>query len=145
MGEWKNGLRDGYGEIYEPDNNYIFGYFKNNKQNGFFIFYNLKNSKIIVGYNINGKIEGIVKYFRNKKEGKLIIVKNGKKIFEIENEDKIINYLDNNINKYNDKQIDYTFNKYFYMKREQIEKILINKCNNIDINEIIIQLKKIKK
>ena len=144
MGAWKNGLRDGYGEVYEPDNNYFFGFYKNNLQNGFFMFYNKKNDKMIVGYNNNGKVDRIAKYFRKEKQGKLIILKNCKKVKEIEEEDKIINYL-NDKNNFDYKIMDDYYKKYFYMKREELEEILINKCNNININEIKEILKSIKK
>ena len=64
MGQWMNGLRDGYGEIYRAGGyNYLYGYFRNNIQNGFFMFYNSKTGKIIIGFNTNGKIDGIVKTF----------------------------------------------------------------------------------
>jgi len=33
IGEWLNGLKDGYGEIYGQNNNYFFGYFRNNNNN----------------------------------------------------------------------------------------------------------------
>ena len=130
MGRWVNGLRDGYGEIYGPKNNYLFGFFKNNLQNGFFMFYNTKSKKIIIGFNNNGRVDGILKYFRVQQEGKLIIIRNGRKIKEIDNQIKINNYLNdpNNIEQ-NNSFIDKRFYKYFFMKRNQLENILIERCN----------------
>ena len=139
IGEWKNGLRDGYGEIYEPENNYFFGFFKNNVKNGFFMFYNIKNGKIIVGYNNNGKIDEIVKYFKKDKEGKLIIIKNGKRIMEIEDEVNIIKYFNDKNNLKTD-----NFNKYFIIKRKELENLLINKCIDINITDIYEQFRYIK-
>ena len=135
MGEWSNGLRDGYGEIYSPNKNYIFGFFRNNLQNGFFMLYNIKSKKIIVGYYTNGKVDEIVKYFKRREEGKLIIVKNGKTIKEITNEEKIVNYLNNkdNFGKKSQFLKNKEYQKYFFMKREELENILSNK---IDIEEI---------
>ena len=144
MGEWKNGLRDGYGEIYDSSNNYFFGFFRNNLENGFFMFYNTKYGKIIVGYNTNGKADGIVKYFKRQKEGKLIIIKNGRIIMEIEDEIQIKTYLNNKSN-FDDKIMNKYYHKYFYMKRDILERILIKKCNEIDIDEINEQIKKVKK
>lgn len=144
IGEWKNGLRDGYGEIFEPPNNYFFGFFRNNLQNGFFMFYNIKSGKIIVGYNTNGKVDGFVKYYKKKMEGKLIIVKSGRVIMEIADENKIRNYI-NDKNNFDGKRMSKHFNKYFYMKREELERIIINKCNDLDIDDINERLKKIKK
>ena len=129
MGTWSNGVREGYGEVFLPKNSYFFGNFKNNIQNGFFIFYNAKNGRIIVGNSINGKVEGIIKYFKSKNEGKLILLKNGIKNMEIEDPNKIENYLD----KINDNSI---INKFFYMKRNEIEKIINDKINNMNIEDI---------
>ena len=138
MGQWINGLRDGYGEIYGPCHNYFFGFFRNNLENGFFMFFNSKTKKIIIGFNTNGKIDGILKYYRGKSEGKLLIVKNGKKIKEIGDEEKIQNYLNdpNNFKPNHPFVKEKTFNKYFFMNRNQLEKILIEKSNSKDFEEI---------
>lgn len=134
IGEWLNGLKDGYGEIYGPNNNYFFGYFKNNSQNGFFIFYNNKTGKIVVGFNANGKVDGIAKYFMPKSEGRLLIVKNGHKIKEI----KDIQNIDNIIKESENKSLGkLQLNKYFYMNREEIEPILNEKINNENYNEML--------
>ena len=114
---------------------YFFGFYTNNVPNGFFMSYNTKNGKILIGFNNHGKVDGIAKYFRQKMEGKLIILKNRQKEMEIQEEDKIINYL-NDKNNYDDKIIEQSYIKYFYMKREELEKILIDKCNKINISEI---------
>ena len=129
IGEWLNGLKDGYGEIYGPNNNYFFGFFKNNSQNGFFIFYNDKSGKIIVGFNANGKVDGVAKYFMPNKEGKLLLLKNGHKIKEIKSENEL------------DKKIIKKLNKYFYMNRKEIEPILRDKINNENYEEMINLLK----
>ena len=135
LGHWVNGLRDGYGEVYGPKNNFYCGFYKNNLQHGFFMFYNTKSKKIIIGFYTNGRIDGILKYFKGNQEGKLIIVKNGRKLKEIDNEEKIDNYLNNfEENKMFIK--DKTFINYFLMKRDQIESILIEKCNLEDIKQI---------
>ena len=135
IGEWLNGLKDGYGEIY-GNNNYFFGFFKNNSQNGFFIFYNNKTGKIVVGFNANGKVDGIAKYFMPKSEGRLLIVKNGHKVKEIKN----IENLDNII-KENENLGKLTLNKYFYMTRSEIEPILNEKIYNENYNEMLELLK----
>lgn len=143
-GEWLNGLRDGYGEIYGPKNTYYFGFFKNNVQNGFFMFYNSKSKKIIVGYNINGKIDGIAKYFKKGLEGKLIVIKFGKRIKEMTNEDKINDYLNNSNNFEPNHSFvrDKQFNHYFYMNREELENILLDKIKTVDYDEIINRIHK---
>ena len=133
MGQWMNGLRDGYGEIYGAGGcSYFYGYFRNNIQNGFFMFYNSKSGKIIVGFNTNGKIDGIVKIFKSDKEGKLLIVQNGHKLKEIKNEEEIAEYLESHKQKYFKNQI---FWEYFIMKREELERILKNKCDLDEFNE----------
>ena len=134
IGQWDNGLRNGYGEIYGPKNNYFFGYFKNNLENGFFIFFNGKTKKIIIGFKSNGKVDGIVKYFKGGKEGKLIIVRNGRKIKEINDETKIYNYLNdpNNFDSIKDK----CFIKYFLMERNELEKIINAKFDLEEFEEI---------
>jgi hypothetical protein len=137
MGEWLNGARNGYGEVYSNhDHNYFFGFFRNNLQNGFFMLYNIKSKKIIVGFYTNGKVDEIVKYFRRKEEGKLLIVKNGKKIKEIENEEKIEKYLKNkeHFGKNSQFMKNIGVQKYFYMKRKDLENILSDKVNVEEIN-----------
>ena len=59
----------------------------------FFLFYNDKTGKIIVGYNTNGKVDGISKYFMPENEGRILILKNGHKIKEIKNLQKNIEIL----------------------------------------------------
>ena len=137
IGEWLNGLKDGYGEIYGQNNNYFFGYFKNNAQNGFFMFYNNKTGKIIVGFNANGKVDGIAKYFMPKCEGRLLIVKNGHKVKEIKNENDVNSsniIIDENGDRCFGKQ---KLNKYFYMTRSEIEPILNEKIYNENYNEML--------
>lgn len=138
MGQWVNGLRNGYGEIYGPKNDYFVGFFKNNLKHGFFMFYNIKTRKIIIGFNKYGKIDGILKCFRGNQEEKLIIVKNGRKIKEMDNEEKINNYL-NEPDNFDSNQAfmeDRSFNEYFLMKRNELEDILIQKYNSEDIDQI---------
>ena len=81
----------------------------------FFMFYIIKSKKIIIGFNNNGKIDGIVKYFKDKIEPKLFLVKNGRKIKEIDNEEKINDFLNeqNNFDSKKSFEIDKSFNKYF--------------------------------
>lgn len=123
-GEWVNGLREGYGEVYGKGHNYLFGYFKGNNPNGFFVFFNSKSGKIIIGYHINGKIEGFVKIFRENKEGSFLVIKNGHKILEIEGEEEIENYIndENNLKKF--EIVEKKFNIYFLMKRKNLERRL---------------------
>jgi len=114
IGEWLNGLKDGYGEIYGENHNYFFGFYRNNTQNGFFLSYNDKTGKIIVGYNANGKIDGIAKYFMPENEGRIlgIIDDRGKYIYVTEKEMNMIENL--------------------FMKRGRINKgDLIKECNKI--------------
>ena len=138
MGQWSNGLRNGYGEIYGPKNSYFFGFFRNNIKNGFFMFYNYKSKKIIIGFNNNGTIDGLVKIYKPKIEPKLIIVKKGRKIKEIDGEESINNFLNENNNIVERKSFmkDEYFKKYFFMDKDDLEKILIEKCNPDDIEEI---------
>ena len=141
IGEWMNGLKDGYGEIYGKNNNYFFGFFKNNVQNGFFIFYNNKTGKIIVGFNANGKVDGIAKYFMPKSEGKLLIVKNGHKVKELKSDQDMKNSdidIGKNGDRYFGKQ---KLNQYFYMTRSEIEPILNKKIYNENYNEMLNLLK----
>ena len=144
MGEWVNGYRDGYGELYGPNHKYFYGYFRNNLKNGFFMFYNSKSRKIIIGYNTNGKLDGVIKCFRGRTEVKLIIARNGKKIKEIENEEKINKYLNEPKHFEPDHPFikDKTFNKYFFMKRNDLEKILMGKCSSGDYEQINERLRK---
>ena len=138
VGEWLNGLKDGYGEIYGPNNNYFFGFFKNNAQNGFFIFYNNKTGKIVVGFNANGKVDGIAKYFMPKNEGRLLIVKNGHKVKEIKDIDNFEDNIENERKGFGKQKL----NKYFYMKRNEIEPILNEKIESEKYNEMLNLLKK---
>ena len=62
---------------------------------------------------------------------------------EIEDNDKIKEYLSDK-NNFKNGQVNNNFNKYFLMKRQELENILINKCNDMDINDINDKLKKIK-
>jgi hypothetical protein len=136
IGEWLNGLKDGYGEIYGQNNNYFFGYFRNNSQNGFFLFYNDKTGKIIVGYNTNGKVDGIAKYFLPESEGRILILSNGNKIKEIKNLEDLEKSQDDNDIKYK-RQL----NNYYYMNREEIEEILKQKIKSENYNELMELLK----
>ena len=145
MGEWLNGVRNGYGEIYSNNNHtYYFCFFKNNIQHGCFMLYNIKTKKIIVGFYNNGKVEEIVKYFRRREEGKLMVVKNGRKIKEIENEAKIGQFLNDKYNFGKNSQfMKYKgFQKYFFMKRNELEKILNDKIDIEEINSINARLGK---
>ena len=139
IGEWLNGVRNGYGEVYSFNTHkYFFGFYRNNIQNGFFMLYNIKTKKIIVGFYSNGKLDEVVKYFRRGQEGKLMLVKNGKKIKEIENEKKIENYLNNkdNFEKNSQFRKNKGVQKYFYMKRKELENILNEKIDIDEINSI---------
>ena len=136
IGEWLNGLKDGYGEIYGQNNNYFFGYFRNNAQNGFFLFYNDKTGKIIVGYNTNGKVDGIAKYYMPEKEGRILILRNGHKIKEIKNLEDLEQSHDEN-----DIQYKQQLNKYYYMNRNEIEEILKEKIRNENYYEMLELLK----
>ena len=105
---------------------------------------NTKSKKIIVGFFNNGNVDEIVKYFKRREEGKLIVVRNGKKIKEIENEQKIENYLNNknNFGKKSQYWKNKEFQKYFFMKREELEKLLSDKIDIDDINSINERLRK---
>ena len=136
IGEWLNGLKDGYGEIYGQNNNYFFGYFRNNAQNGFFLFYNDKTGKIIVGYNTNGKVDGIAKYYMPEKEGRILVLRNGHKIKEIKNLEDLEQSQDENDMLYKQQ-----LNKYYYMDRNEIEEILKEKIRNENYYEMLELLK----
>ena len=137
IGEWLNGLKDGYGEIYGQNNNYFFGFYRNNAQNGFFLFYNDKTGKIIVGYNTNGKVDGIAKYYMPENEGRILILKNGHKIKEI----KDLNEFVKNHNE-NDVRYIRQINKYYYMNRREIEDILKEKIKSEKYYEMLELLKR---
>ena len=137
IGEWLNGLRDGYGEVYSQNNNYFFGYYRNNAQNGFFLFYHDKTGKIIVGYNTNGKVDGIAKYFMPDNEGRILILRNGHKIKEIKNFEEFVNSENENDIKYKQQ-----LNKYYYMNRNEIEEILREKIKNENYYEMMELLKR---
>ena len=137
IGEWLNGLKDGYGEIYGQNNNYFFGYFRNNSQNGFFLFYNDKTGKIIVGYNVNGKVDGIAKYYMPENEGRILILRNGHKIREIKNLEDLVKSEDEN-----DITLKQQLNKYYYMNRNEIEEILKEKIGNENYFEMLDLLKR---
>ena len=87
-----------------------------------------------------------MKYFRGQQEGKLIIVRNGRKIKEIDNQIKIKKYLNdpNNIEK-NNFFMDKKFLNYFFMKRNQLEKILIERCDMNEFEQINERLGKTNK
>ena len=135
IGEWVNGLKDGYGEIY-GQNNYFFGFYRNNTKNGFFLFYNDKTGKIIIGYHTNGKIDGIAKYFLPESEGKILILRNGHQIKEIKNLQDIENSKDDKDSIYKNQ-----LNKYYYMNRNEIEEVLKEKIKNENYYEMLELLK----
>ena len=108
----------------------------NNSQNGFFLFYNDKTGKIIVGYNTNGKVDGIAKYFFPESEGRILILSNGHKIKEIKNLEDLEKSQDDNDIKYK-RQL----NNYYYMNREEIEEILKQKIKSENYNELMELLK----
>ena len=93
---------------------------------------------------MNGKVDEIVKYFRRKEEGKLMVVKNGKKAKEIEKVEKIEHFLNNKDNFGKNSQFlkNRSFQKYFFMKRDELENILNNKIDMEDINDICKRLGK---
>ena len=131
-GEWLNGLRDGYGEVYGTNNNYFFGFFRNNIQNGFFLFYNNVSGKIIIGFNYNGKIDGVAKVFKPNCEGKFLIVKNGHKLKEIQSAEEFEKIKEDGNYTTNIMDFEKKFNKFFLMKRSEVEQILIEKIYRHD-------------
>ena len=142
-GEWEQNLMNGFGlYLYDknqvwPNNNYFFGFFKNNAQNGFFIFYNNKTGKIVVGFNANGKVDGIAKYFMPKSEGRLLIVKNGHKVKEIKNMDDLEGSIEKEGKGFGKQKL----NKYFYMKRNEIEPLLNKNIECENYSEMLNLLK----
>ena len=82
IGYWKNNLREGLGEEISEDKKY-FGYFKNDKRNGFGIMYWLNSNKAYIGFWKDGKQIGIgkclidnkVKYGFFNENGKIIWIK----------------------------------------------------------------------
>ena len=82
IGYWKNNLREGLGEEISEDKKY-FGYFKNDKRNGFGIMYWLNSNKAYIGFWKDGKqigigkclIENKVKYGFFNENGKIIWIK----------------------------------------------------------------------
>ena len=71
----------------------FFGFYKNDKKNGFGI-YNWENpKKIFVGFWINGKQNGIGK-FMEKNKVKFGFWKNGKKLKWFNNENEMFNFVD---------------------------------------------------
>ena len=100
------------------------------------MFYNDKTGKIIVGYNTNGKVDGIAKYFFPESEGRILILSNGHKIKEIKNLEDLEKSQDDNDIKYK-RQL----NNYYYMNREEIEEILKQKIKSENYNELMELLK----
>ena len=101
------------------------------------MFYNDKTGKIIIGYNTNGKVDGIAKYFMPESEGRILILKNGHKIKEIKN-------LEEFVKNENESGIQYKqqLNKYYYMNRNEIEDILKEKIKNENYYEMMELLKR---
>ena len=88
---------DGYGEMNWIEGNKYIGSYKNDKKDGFGIYYSPKDI-IFVGFWKMGKQEGFGKYI-NKNKIKYGVWKNGKKEKKYENEDDFYNDLNiNNIN-----------------------------------------------
>ena len=123
-GKWKNGVKDGYGEIYGKNTWFFSGFFKNNAQNGFFIYYNINNDKLIVGFKLNGKINGICKIFDSDENEKVYLFHEGKKVKEIKNNQQLEFFVSEDNQK---------FLYFFLTPKNELEDYLQNKIN-IDSN-----------
>ena len=85
IGEWLNSVKHGYGELYCANGNCFFGFFENNLPHGVFIYYNNDTEKIMVGFKVNGKLNGLCRTFvnRNDNVGRIAVFVNNKKEKEI--------------------------------------------------------------
>ena len=80
-----NSVKHGYGELYCANGNCFFGFFENNLPHGVFIYYNNDTEKIMVGFKVNGKLNGLCRTFvnRNDNVGRIAVFVNNKKEKEI--------------------------------------------------------------
>jgi len=69
-----NRLKSGYGELHESNGNYKKGNFLNDRLNGQGIFYNKESEAYYIGNFTNGKLDGLITCFYDKR--KKIIKKN---------------------------------------------------------------------
>jgi len=69
-----NRLKNGYGELHESNGNYKKGNFLNDRLNGQGIFFNKESEAYYIGNFTNGKLEGLITCFYDKR--KKIVKKN---------------------------------------------------------------------
>ena len=125
IGSWKNNLRSGLGEIIY-DNKKYFGYFKNDKKNGFGIMYWMNSNKAFIGFWRDGKQIGIGKCFLNDKI-KYGFWNENNKVFYFNEE-----YFNIYLNYWNLNDIYSPYQKYFKYKLSDIQIFFEN-----DFSEII--------
>jgi hypothetical protein len=125
IGSWKNNLRSGLGEIIY-DNKKYFGYFKNDKKNGFGIMYWINSNKAFIGFWRDGKQIGIGKCFLGEKI-KFGFWNENNKVFYF-NEDYFNIYL----NYWNLKDVYSPYEKYFKFNLSDIQIFFEN-----DFSEVI--------
>ena len=133
LGEFLNGVKFGYGEYFLGENLYV-GFFRNNLQNGFFVWFNVKKEKIVVGFKLNGKINGLCRIIKNEEENFLFLndgKKNKKFVFD---DEKFEEFFDENNKKFmiyfkKDKnELKKEYEKRMKIKKEIENFILNSKC-----------------
>ena len=103
-------------------------------QNGFFIYFNLKNDKIIVGFKLNGKINGLCRII-NKNEENFVFLNDGKKnkkfVFDFEKFEEFFDENNKNFMIYfkeDKKELNKEYEKRIKIKKEIENFILNSKC-----------------
>jgi hypothetical protein len=108
---------NGYGEFIWKDSKKYFGFYKNDKKEGFGIFYWEKSKKIYVGFFQNGKQDGIGMMIGEGKPYKYGYWKDGQKIKSYNSLEEALSVLQKN------KQ---SFRNYFMSTYEKIVEFLLN-------------------
>lgn len=65
IGEWKNNVFDGYGELFS-DETFFMGFFKANLRHGFGCFLDFKENKAFLGFWKKGLINGVGKFVKQE-------------------------------------------------------------------------------
>ena len=93
-------MMNGIGELrWNNEGKKYLGFFKDDKRNGFGIFVLKKPFKIFIGFWLNGKMNGVVKFMDSRKE-KYGIWKNNKLIKWFKNKEEIYQYIEPEYNKF---------------------------------------------
>ena len=129
VGEYKNGLMNGWGEFLWNDLKYYCGNYKNDIKNGFGIFvWNFNNLNAYVGFWENGKQNGIgIQLFNNKE--KIGFFNNGRRTLILNGPWEIRDYL---------KSEQFRYQKFLEMNSKNLKKFVFGLKNNEIMKEFSI-------